>query len=165
MRRNGTEIMAIGGILAGAAIGAGGTVALVGSPFDDGLRAGLDCGSVYVSGSPLRATWIYTVDRDGEVRKKKCPARRTTVFVRQAPSRTLAVRPTMVTGRVSFQATRRVEVAELARAQAARQVELAELARAQAARQVELAELARSLAKERAVVVHYDRSKARYEKR
>ena len=165
MRRHGTEIMAIGGILVGAAIGAGGTVALVGNPFDDGLRAGLDCGSVYVSGSPLRATWIYTVDRDGEVRKKKCPARRTTVFVRQAPSRTLVVRPTTVTGRVSFQTDRREEVAGLASFQATRREEVAERARAQAARQEELAELARSLVKERAVVVHYDRSKARYEKR
>ena len=104
MRRNGTEFMAIGAILVGAAIGAGGTVALVGNPFNDGLRAQLDCDSFYVSRTPLRATWIIFVDRDGEVHKKKCPAGRRTFFVHQRPSRTLEVRPTTVTGRVRVEA-------------------------------------------------------------
>ena len=126
MRRNGTEFMAIGAILVGAAIGAGGTVALVGNPFNDGLRAQLDCDSFYVSTSPLRATWIIFVDRGGEVHKKKCPAGRRTFFVHQRPSRTLEVRPTTVTGRVRVEA---VEAGVEARAAAleARAAELTTL--------------------------------------
>ena len=76
----------------------------MGNPFNDGLRAQLDCDSFYVSRSPLRATWIIFVDRDGEVHKKKCPAGRRTFFVHQRPSRTLEVRPTTVTGRVRVEA-------------------------------------------------------------
>ena len=124
MRRNGTEFMAIGAILVGAAIGAGGTVALVGNPFDDGLRAQLDCDSFYGSRSPLRATWIIFVDRDGEVHKKKCPAGRRTFFVHQRPSRTLEVRPTTVTGRVRVEA---VEAWVEARAAAELEATAAEL--------------------------------------
>ena len=90
MRRNGTEIMAIGAILAGAAIGATGTLAITGNPFDGNATFGLDCEYFYLPGTPMRATWIYTVDREGEVRKKRCPRRiRTTFFVGEAPLRTI----------------------------------------------------------------------------
>ena len=90
MRRHGTEIMAIGAILAGAAIGATGTLAFTGNPFDGSARVGFDCEYFYLPGTPMRATWIYTVDRDGEVRKKRCPRRiRTTFFVGETPLRTI----------------------------------------------------------------------------
>ena len=107
MRRNGTEIMAIGGILVGAAIGAGGTVALVSNPLDHWLRAQRGCESVYVSSSPMRATWIYTVDRDGEVRKKKCP-RWTRTIVHGSTSRTVdAARQAELAARARALATAR----------------------------------------------------------
>jgi hypothetical protein len=111
MRRNGTDIMAIGAILASAAIGATATLALAGNPFDGGGRAELVCESPltpespmgmtwnyavgqerevrvrYMPGTPTRATWFYSVDRDGEVRRKRCP-RRITVsqIAREAPA-------------------------------------------------------------------------------
>ena len=89
MRRNGTEIMAIGAILAGAAIGATGTLAITGNPFDGRASAGLNCEYLYVPGAQMRATWIYTVV-DGELRRKKCPRRmRSTFFVRETPARTI----------------------------------------------------------------------------
>ena len=111
MRRKRTDIMAIGAIVAGAAIGATATLALAGSPFDGGGRAELVCESPiipespvgmawnylvgrerevrvrYVPGSPTRAVWTYSMDRDGEVRRKRCPRRITiTGSARRAPA-------------------------------------------------------------------------------
>ena len=90
MRRNGTEIMAIGAILAGAAIGATGTLAITGNPFDGRESVWVNCEYFQVPGTPMRATWIYTMDRDGELRRKKCPRRiSSTFFVSGAPTRTI----------------------------------------------------------------------------
>lgn len=90
MRRNSTEIMAIGAILAGAAIGATGTLALTGNPFDGRESVWVNCEYFQVPGTQMRATWIYTVDRDGELRRKKCPRRiRSTFVVSGAPTRTI----------------------------------------------------------------------------
>ena len=111
MRRNGTDIMAIGAILGSAVIGATATLALAGSPFDGGGRAELLCESPvtpespmgmtwnyavgrerevrvrYAPGTPTRATWTYSMDRDGEVRRKRCPRRITvTGIARKAPA-------------------------------------------------------------------------------
>lgn len=86
MRRYGTEVMAIGAILTGAAIGATGTLALVGNPFEAEERVAFACESIALPGTPHRATWIYSVARDGEVLRKKCPRRLTTrIRVRRAP--------------------------------------------------------------------------------
>ena len=90
MRRNGTEIMAIGAILAGAAIGATGTLAITGNPFDGRESVWVNCEYFQVPGTQMRATWIYTMDRDGELRRKKCPRRiSSTFFVSGAPTRTI----------------------------------------------------------------------------
>lgn len=111
MRRRRTDIMAIGAIVASAAIGATATLALAGSPFDGGGRAELVCESPiipespvgmawnysvgqerevrvrYAPGIPTRATWTYSMDRDGEVRRKRCPRRFTvTQLAREAPA-------------------------------------------------------------------------------
>lgn len=89
MRRNGTEIMAIGAILAGAAIGATGTLAITGNPFESRATLSLNCDYLYVPGTRMHATWTYTVV-DGELRRKKCPRRiRTALFAREAPVRTI----------------------------------------------------------------------------
>ena len=105
MRRHGTDIMAIGAIVAGAAIGATATLAFAGSPFDGDGRAELVCESPltreylvdlernrefrvrYVPGIRTRATWTYSMDRDGEVRRKRCPRRiAVTGFARETPA-------------------------------------------------------------------------------
>lgn len=111
MRRKRTDIMAIGAIVASAAIGATATLALAGSPFDGGGRAELVCESPiipespvgmtwnysvgqerevrvrYAPGIPTRATWTYSMARDGEVRRKRCPRRFTvTQLAREAPA-------------------------------------------------------------------------------
>ncbi|MXW18188.1 MAG: hypothetical protein F4139_12120 [Gemmatimonadetes bacterium] len=86
MRRYGTEVMAIGAILAGAAIGATGTLALVGNPFEANERVAFTCESISLPGTAHRATWTYTVARDGEILRKKCPRRLTTrIHLRRAP--------------------------------------------------------------------------------
>lgn len=116
MRRNGTDFMAIGAILAGATIGAGGTMALVGSPLDDRPEAALECGAYYfssVSGSPTRVTWTYSMDRHGEVRKKQCPRIRTS---------TVYVQPTIRTVDLKLQAELEAMAAALAAARTREQV-------------------------------------------
>ena len=83
MRRNGTDIMAIGAILAGAAIGAGGTLAFVGGSLDERSVTAWDCESIFLS-SRATQTWIYSAERNGELRRKKCPRTITsTVYVEQ----------------------------------------------------------------------------------
>ena len=72
MTRSTTEIMAIGAILAGAAIGATGTLAIVGNPFDHPVRTDSPCQSTYVSSAGVRTMWTYWADHGGEVRKRKC---------------------------------------------------------------------------------------------
>ena len=92
MRRNGTDFMAIGAILAGATIGAGGTAALLGGALDNRVEATRECESLYlssVSGTPTRVTWSYSVDRHGEVRKRRCPRIRTTTVRVHRPDRTV----------------------------------------------------------------------------
>ncbi len=92
MRRNGTDFMAIGAILAGATIGAGGTAALLGGPLDNRMEATRECESLYfstVSSTPTRVTWSYSVDRHGEVRKRRCPRIRTTTVRVREPVRTV----------------------------------------------------------------------------
>ncbi len=92
MRRNGTDFMAIGAILAGATIGVGGTAALLGSSLDDRMEAAFECESLFlsgVSGTPTRVTWSYSVDRYGEVRKRRCPRVRTTTVHVRRPVRTV----------------------------------------------------------------------------
>lgn len=92
MRRNGTDFMAIGAILAGATIGVGGTAALLRSPPDDRMEAAWECESLFlggVSGTPTRVTWSYSVDRHGEVRKRRCPRIVTTTLRVREPVRTV----------------------------------------------------------------------------
>ncbi|MDE2796754.1 MAG: hypothetical protein OXL34_18210 [Gemmatimonadota bacterium] len=89
MRRHGTDIMAIGAILAGAAIGAGGTLAFVGDSPDNRSVTAWDCESILVSAGSLQSVRIYTAGRNGELRKKKCPRTiASTVFV-ERPVRTV----------------------------------------------------------------------------
>ena len=92
MRRNGTDFMAIGAILAGATIGVGGTAALLGGPLDNRMEAAWECESLFlssVSGTPARVTWSYSVDRHGEVRKRRCPRIVTTTLRVREPVRTV----------------------------------------------------------------------------
>ncbi len=89
MRRNSTDIMAIGAILAGAAIGAGGTLALVGDSLDARSATAWNCESVFVSSGSVQSVRIYTADRYGEVRRKRCPRTFSgTVYVHR-PARTV----------------------------------------------------------------------------
>ena len=89
MRRNGTDIMAIGAILAGAAIGAGGTLALVGDSLDARSATAWNCESVFVTAGSVRSVRIYTEDSDGEVRRKKCPRTITRRVYVHRPARTV----------------------------------------------------------------------------
>ena len=116
MRRNSTDFMAIGAILAGATIGAGGTAALLGGPLDNRMEAARECESLFlssVSGSPTRVTWSYSVDRHGEVRKRRCPRIRTT---------TLRVREPVGTVDAELQAKLEALAAALAAARTREQV-------------------------------------------
>ncbi len=90
MRRHGTDFMAIGAILAGATIGAGGTAALLGSgPLDNRSEAAWECESFHVYGAPTRVTWSYSADRHGEVGKRRCPRVGTTYVHVRRPARTI----------------------------------------------------------------------------
>ena len=73
MRRNGTGILATAAILGGAAIGVGGTLALVGNPFGRGTTAKVECSSVHGSGAGWSAWWTEAVGEDGHSHVKRCP--------------------------------------------------------------------------------------------
>lgn len=157
MRRNGTEIMAIGAILAGAAIGATGTLAITGNPLESRATVGLNCEYLYVPGTRMHVTWIYTVV-DGELRRKKCPRRiRTAFFAQEAPVRTIdrahqaelaALARELAEARSRFEVIQALEgrkmeagtaAAKAAEAVAARAAETARAAEAAAARAAETA--------------------------
>ena len=171
MRRNGTDIMAIGAILASAAIGATATLALAGSPFDGGGRAELVCESPvtpespmgmawknytvgrerevrvrYVPGIPARATWTYSMDRDGEVRRKRCPRRITiSEFAREVPAidadrqaQLAALARELAEARTRLEVIRALEGRKV-EAEAARAVAVAEAEAARAAEAVKVA--------------------------
>lgn len=89
MRRNSTDIMAIGAILAGATIGAGGTLALVGDSLDARSATAWDCESIYFTTGSVRSVRIYTEDSDGEVRRKRCPRTITSTVYVHRPTRTV----------------------------------------------------------------------------
>lgn len=89
MRRNSTDIMAIGAILAGATIGAGGTLALVGDSLDARSATAWNCESIYLTTGSVRSVRIYTEDSDGEIRRKRCPRTITSTVYVHRPTRTV----------------------------------------------------------------------------
>ena len=140
MRRNRADFIAIGAILSGAVIGAGGTMAFVGNPLERSASATLECGSVWQSANGQDAVWLITVSEDGERRVKRCPRRTWRFRYWFQPAQVDGERVARYYHFESRNIRNRQEALE----------------RIQTMRQ-ELEEKARTMARENAVVVHYSR--------